>query len=691
MSNYTASNAIDAFKNYLGLEEAYREIPGTNGRGVIINVNNEDCVIFISPISCKRNNVQNFIDTRSSGSELRLLTWNTAIEKNLKYFHFAVNDRQVIFRDFLVSLESPESVIQDASGLNSHGTGTTQVNIPNTENPAEFGQTFKRICTPKGFYMAFVHKSAIGEYIKNYDNRPYKKDYEQTSIAELDGLIVKLPHEDKYCAQKIIDCLYDYDCMGKMLPFFSMPNNNSGDNVDVKYLKIDTDIAELGFEQGKNLLKGLFILPESEDFLYVEGKAKQRYVSDRIYKIKLGQNIYDGKLSGEWVGTPIEECSGRTNINALIKVVNYCYKNEVEIIDQGMVGNKKIRYLVFTNKRFTLPPVQKNIKDKYIRRFVSSLLAKPFVILTGNSGTGKTRIANQFSQYLEVVDDEGNKNWLLVSVGADWTDNTKVLGYYNPLADNGAGNYVPTQILELIKRANENPDVPYFLILDEMNLSHVERYFSDFLSHMEVPDNPFVIDGHNPEEVAYPKNLFVIGTVNIDETTYMFSPKVLDRANVIEYKPEKNDVLALFDQDTNSNSVNPANNGTAEAFMALADKIRYSQDNDVRAKDLFAAIYEKLAGSGFEFAFRTVAEIKKYIIASKELQGTDLNEDQLKAVIDEQLVQKILPKIHGNQKEIGILLNNLKAFCDENKYTDSSRKIEEMQAKLKNVHYASFI
>lgn len=149
-------------------------------------------------------------------------------------------------------------------------------------------------------------------------------------------------------------------------------------------------------------------------------------------------------------------------------------------------------------------------------------MAKPFVILTGNSGTGKTRISKQFAEYLEVIDINGEKNWLIVPVGADWTDNARVLGFYNPLADNGVGKYEKTGIIKLIERANDNPEIPYFLILDEMNLSHVERYFSDFLSHMETPDNPFELDGYrnkNDEDestgkLPYPENLFVIGTVN---------------------------------------------------------------------------------------------------------------------------------------------------------------------------------
>ena len=117
-----------------------------------------------------------------------------------------------------------------------------------------------------------------------------------------------------------------------------------------------------------------------------------------------------------------------------------------------------------------------------------------------------------------------------------------------------------------------------------MNLSHVERYFSDFLSHMETngDDNLIVLDGYENEDeegntsanLTYPKNLFVIGTVNIDETTYMFSPKVLDRANVIEFKPDRNDVLAWFSTTEDTAEAAVAAPGIAQSFLSLAEEIQ---------------------------------------------------------------------------------------------------------------------
>lgn len=156
-----------------------------------------------------------------------------------------------------------------------------------------------------------------------------------------------------------------------------------------------------------------------------------------------------------------------------------------------------------------------------------------------------------------------------------------------------------------------------------MNLSHVERYFADFLSHMETPDLIFVLDGY-PGVLRYPENLFVVGTVNIDETTYMFSPKVLDRANVIEFKPEENSVLDLFVNPADNENINPASDGTAEAFEKMAALIRAGKSNLdvdmlVEIQSVFKRIYEIVEKSGYEFAYRTVREIRQYLSAAYEL------------------------------------------------------------------------
>ena len=331
-------------------------------------------------------------------------------------------------------------------------------------------------------------------------------------------------------------------------------------------------------------------------------------------------------------------------------------------------------------------------------RYIRSLLAKPFVILTGNSGTGKTRIATKFAEYMK--QDDNLSNSLLVPVGADWTDNTKILGYYNPLANNGTGKYEKTPIFEFLERAVENSNIPYFLILDEMNLSHVERYFSDFLSKMELVDYKnqdkktyFDIPGYGLLE--FPKNLFITGTVNIDETTYMFSPKVLDRANVIEFKPGKDTILDTLLSDNSNNETEPSDPNAAESFMKLANEVRSGEipENTVgllnEIHDILDSFYTELEKFGFEFAYRTIKEIRLYTIAAcMTAEGEMPTSTQ---ITDIQILQKILPKIHGNRQQIGDLLENLEKLATVKNLTESLKKILQMKDRLNRFQYASFI
>ena len=401
----------------------------------------------------------------------------------------------------------------------------------------------------------------------------------------------------------------------------------------------------------------------------------------------------------------IEKIMGKTFMDDVRSPIKYnvsisrAYKESVETSMKKFVRESENPSIMLPDcDQFTTEAFVSHFHNSFSLRFINSLLAKPFVILTGNSGTGKTRIARQFSKYLETELENGEKNWLIVPVGADWTDNIKVLGFYNHLADNGKGKYEKTKILELIERANQNPGIPFFLVLDEMNLSHVERYFSDFLSHMERKDSIFELDGYEGK-LSYPDNLFVVGTVNIDETTYMFSPKVLDRANVIEFKPDKKDVMNLFNAEPGKAEIEPAGAGVAAAFLKLSREIRNGKsdvlnDPSVVASDkvteIFSKLYDITEKQGFEFAFRTVREIKQYISAAYELQE-DKSRFELDKTIDEQIVQKILPKIHGNKKEIGELFAELKALCPEDKMPLSFNKIDQMERKLSTVQYASFI
>ena len=452
-----------------------------------------------------------------------------------------------------------------------------------------------------------------------------------------------------------------------------------------KNIKIVTD------DLGGNYLRYMFAKSSSD--LY---ENNTRVFIDKNYKVLVDGNTEICRLSNQWVSSElIEGTTSGLFLKALISIINTNYSDVIKIYEDSGKW-----YLEFLMKKFKLGELPNCFDNDFAHRYISSLIAKPFVILTGNSGTGKTRIAKQLSQYLEKEVD-GKRNWLIVPIGADWTDNTKMLGFYNPMEE----RYVSTPALDFILQACENPSIPHFLILDEMNLSHVERYFSDFLSAMESDEEiplykkPIHKEDVIPEKIRLPQNLFVTGTVNIDETTYMFSPKVLDRSNVVEFKPEKDDVLELMIGASDMDQIEVADYGVTEGFTVLASEIRNgvcNVDADVldQVRLFLDGIYDELQESGFEFAYRTVKEIRQYFAVACELQKEEFN---ITRTMDEQIVQKILPKIYGDRKQIGELLNTLEEKFkrgfgeDVEEMTLSLNKIEQMKKRLDKYQYASFM
>ena len=175
----------------------------------------------------------------------------------------------------------------------------------------------------------------------------------------------------------------------------------------------------------------------------------------------------------------------------------------------------------------------------------------------------------------------------------------------------------------------------------------------------------------------------------------MFIPKVLDRANVIEFKPNEDSVLDLFLNPAKANDIPLAAYGIAEAFLNTAKRVRTGGcniDEEIlaEAQRVFRKVYKITEKYGYEFAFRSVKEIRQYIVAAYELLENKTDFDLL-AAEDEQLLQKILPKIHGNKKEIGQLLEELDALCNQENLQLSGEKIKQMKGKLAAVQYASFI
>ena len=302
--------------------------------------------------------------------------------------------------------------------------------------------------------------------------------------------------------------------------------------------------------------------------------------------------------------------------------------------------------------------------DTLINRFVASLLTKPFVLLTGLSGSGKTKIAQSFARWIS----NDKSQYKIIPVGSDWTNREPLLGYPNGL-DTDEYILPDSGALRLIIEASkeENQRKPYFLILDEMNLSHVERYFADFLSVMESDEEIMLYSGKQrkssdgievPDKISWPQNLFVIGTVNIDETTYMFSPKVLDRANTIEFRIDDNHIKNFLEQPSkiDLSVLDGKGASMAQHFLALAKDNQIEQDKIYT--ETFVKFFNELKKIGAEFGYRTAIEM---LLLIKKLNT--VGEFTKEQCIDIALMQKLLPKLHGSRSKISKVLDALISLC----------------------------
>jgi energy-coupling factor transporter ATP-binding protein EcfA2 len=328
-----------------------------------------------------------------------------------------------------------------------------------------------------------------------------------------------------------------------------------------------------------------------------------------------------------------------------------------------------IEQINFNLKKFQsdINPIGLFLNNQLITRFATSLLTKPFVILTGLSGSGKTKLAQAFATWIS----ENETQYKIVPVGADWTNREPLLGFPNGL---DSTQYVTPDSgsLELIIRATkeENQDKPYFLILDEMNLSHVERYFADFLSVMESKEKVMLYSGaartssngsEIPTEIAWPKNLFIVGTVNIDETTYMFSPKVLDRANVIEFRVTESEMESYLSSakqlDMDSLKAGGATMAADFVSKAKADTVQAADEEEIN--NALLAFFRELKKSGAEFGYRSASEILRFAGVANGLDSGWKVDD----VIDAAVMQKLLPKVHGSRNKLCKILPVLGGFC----------------------------
>lgn len=374
-------------------------------------------------------------------------------------------------------------------------------------------------------------------------------------------------------------------------------------------------------------------------------------------------------------------------------------------------------------------------KSSNYRPYITAIKSKPFLLLAGISGTGKSRIVRELAR---ACWDEGSteynahkpKNFEMIQVKPNWHDSTELMGYISRVS--GKPTYVVGHFLKFIVRAWENPDIPYFLCLDEMNLAPVEQYFAEYLSVIEsrksheggnVTTDPILekVDEEwyfnltaslttvedirmrfNEEGICIPQNFIVIGTVNMDETTFSFSRKVLDRAMTIEM----NEVDLYAGLDSKYERIGKLNSdmliGTAVEGVDI-----YADNEEVCNKALtyLQAVNNVLDGTPFKIAYRARNEFLLYVVNNlpynTDENGNDFSEDEVIAIaLDEITSMKILSRIEGDdtkvkhsllEKLIATTETQLLALTGEDKKIESVSiaKLKEMQGRLSS-GYTSF-
>ena len=338
-------------------------------------------------------------------------------------------------------------------------------------------------------------------------------------------------------------------------------------------------------------------------------------------------------------------------------------------------------------------------EEELIKNLYISLKTKPFVILSGISGTGKSKIVELFAGAVGATFE--NKRFKLVPVKPDWSDSTDLLGYRNI-----EGQFIPGIITKMAYEAMKNTDKPYFICLDEMNLARVEYYLSDILALMETrrlnSDGEIVTERLLSKEqfgrdqrakdkygdVYIPENLYIIGTVNMDETTFPFSKKVLDRANTIEFN--KVDLSYSFEEYDNAyleevEGRNYHNDFLKAKYLKL---IQCKDDKEIAIKviDKLININNVLEKYNQHFGYRVRDEITFYMIYAVKDGLLDFEK-----AFDICIIQKILPKLSGSNNDVleilidlYNLLNNTTYNCEG--YLDESY-IKSMYSIAKESKY----
>ena len=426
------------------------------------------------------------------------------------------------------------------------------------------------------------------------------------------------------------------------------------------------------------------------------------------------------------------------NYSKVIVVKNGYAKLETNYKDyMKQMPNRNDKEAFFKN--FDTKLKKQNVVDNSTvsnyRPYITAIKSKPFLLLAGISGTGKSRIVRELARacWEEGTDEyksQKPKNFQMVQVKPNWHDSSDLIGYVSRVS--GKAEYVAGEFLKFIAKAWEDTETPYFLCLDEMNLAPEEQYFAEYLSVIEsrkshedgtVTTDPILEKADeewyfnltasltsdedirkqfNEEGISIPQNLIVVGTVNMDETTFSFSRKVLDRAMTIEM----NEVDLHGGLTKHHESIGKLSN--AELVGSAVEGVDvYNDYTDVCdiALGYLQKVNDILEGTPFKVAYRTRNEFLLYVVNNlsycKDKNGNDLEQGYVIArALDEITSMKVLSRIEGDDTKVSDeLLDNLSKAIEDGLKTVSGEentiksislaKLKEMKAKLVS-GYTSF-
>lgn len=486
----------------------------------------------------------------------------------------------------------------------------------------------------------------------------------------------------------------------------------------VLYTEIDSKDVRPSFSNGRNLINDL-----GYD---VSATAQDATQFETFFRFKI---IEKAQMPEGWNYSNLVPFNGQTmaiilyepNVNEPEKKIEkirdlqtiFSHNEKVnEILDEALA-------LLQSN---TTPPRRSNIssRSKQIEsddmNILTAIKTKPFILLAGISGTGKSRLVRTLayktcSKEELRTDPKKPGNYELIPVRPNWHDSSELMGYVSRI--NGE-KYITTSFLQFIAKAWKHIDVPFFLCLDEMNLAPVEQYFAEYLSIIEtrqVQNDELVTDfiiskagfenkalytqllndlelsvDDFPEGISIPNNLVVIGTVNMDETTHSFSRKVLDRAMTFEMNNV--DLTAGLDLQKNDWSY-------PESFIPKDEVIgKYTSGAEVYSQtfiekdqviSFLGKINIELEGTPFKIAYRVRDEFLIYCYYA----SLNPSSNWLTNALDEISSMKILSRIEGDETKTGNVLKNLQKILHAD-FKKSNAKLKEMETRLQSNGYTSF-